>query len=453
MRDRLETKVFSFLQKHLDLNRPVLLGFSGGPDSLALLHLLLEYGKNVHLQLGLAHVDHGWREESAAEAKQLAVLAQNLSIPFHLKTLEVSSLKGNLEAACRFERLAFFDELSKKYDYQAVLLGHHDNDQAETVLKKILEGSSLASLKALLPINHVQDIALWRPMLGSSKKEIADWLQSRSLKGFQDRTNSDPRFLRGNMRVQILPDLNRHFGKQVTSSLCRIAKEASELNDYLETTLQTYLSQIKEGHLGLFLDLSKLTPRSLFEAKYIVRYCCSKRGFSLSYSQVEMAAEFLLAGSANRWLIAGKNRVYLDRKRLFILSPENPFYPEQRHPLNPGSFSFGNWNVDVRVMDEPVPLQASSWKEIWKGQLQVILPQGFYSLGTPELRASYRGHSSLDKWWTNHKIPAFLRQIVPVIWEKNSVKHEFLTGKYHKDQTFSQNCVRLTLSLDEKVHI
>ena len=141
--------LIKFFEGRYRQNMPLLLAFSGGPDSLALLHLLMEFHKIRPLKLAIAHVDHGWREESAEEAAQIALMAANLGLPLHLRKLDPKHLSGNLEAACREERFRFFASLCRDHGYQAVLLAHHADDLAETVLKRALEGASLPRLAAV----------------------------------------------------------------------------------------------------------------------------------------------------------------------------------------------------------------------------------------------------------------------------------------------------------------
>ena len=130
MKDRLLQTVKNFLNSRSPLDSPLLLGLSGGPDSLALFHLLLETSSFVPFKLHVAHVDHGWREESSKEAQWLKSYVEKWGVPFYLKKLE-----GCLnEEAAREGRLSFFSSLYRELGCKALLLGHQGDDQAETVL-------------------------------------------------------------------------------------------------------------------------------------------------------------------------------------------------------------------------------------------------------------------------------------------------------------------------------
>jgi tRNA(Ile)-lysidine synthase len=429
----LEKIVFDFLNDVYDCRRPLLLGFSGGPDSLTLLHLLLKYRESYPLTLGLAHVDHRWREESSKEATRLAKMAEMLSLPFHLKTLDPETHKrncgGNREAACRRERLKFFAELTQEFGYQAVLLAHHADDQAETVLKRILEGANLPCLYGLRKHAAIQGLQLWRPLLGVAKDVIRSWLDKHFLIALEDRTNLDPKFLRGKFRTSIIPQLARDFGKEIRENLCRLGSEANELRDYLDNKVQPYIKKIVRGNLGLFLDLNSDCPDSLLELKHLIRKCCENEDVILSREMTQTAAIFIQTGVADKQLILGKQRMYIDRKRLFLMEKEFPLLPAEACELKKGSFIYGNWQVHVMETDQPQDDACSNWKSFWYEGGEIVLPANQYVLVPPQLTADPQKRASLYKKWTNNKVPAFIRLGVPVIGKENTIVHEFLTGR------------------------
>ena len=431
--------VYRFLNKHYDSNKPVLLGLSGGPDSLVLLDVLLKYQDS--LSLGIAHVDHGWRSESGEEAAQLQTLAKKLSLPFHLKRLDPKNISGNLEAGCREERLNFFRNLCQEHGYQAVLLAHHADDQAETVLKKFFEGSSLPYLSGMQPITQVDGLILWRPMLEVTKKEILDWIKSHHLKPFEDVTNFDTAYLRGRFRTRIIPQLSEEFGKEISPSLRRLSQEAQELKQYMDERLHPYLIQINRGPHGIYLDQF---PESLFEIKYLVRKLCESENFCLSHDLLKTAAHLIQNGAANRKVEKGNHTLFIDRGQLFIVHQPIELLIREHHPLLDGS-RYGPWKVSIKTTTTTD--QTTDWKSVWSGKIHVNLPKGDYTLGPPVMNGFYPRTSPLNKWWNNHKVPAFLRHAVPVIWEGSKIQHEFLTGKT-KDRGHS-DCITILLTLDK----
>lgn len=429
MKQFLERIIADFLDHHWDGHSPLLLAFSGGPDSLALLHLLLNYRLKRSFPLALAHVDHGWRKESGNEAQEIARMAEKLGLPLHQAILHPEEMEGNLEASCREARLGFFSELCKKHHYQAVLIAHHANDFAETVLKRVFEGSSLPYLCGLRPVTEVYEVTLWRPLLSITKQTLLNWLAERSLKGFDDHTNRDPQYLRARFRTHILPQLSAVFGKEVSPGLCRIGMEAAELREYLDIKLAPYLGKMVHSKLGKFLDLSRDCPEAQLEVKYLIRKLCETEEFALARECVEIAAELVQEGMADRQVEMGKHHLYIDRKRLFLLSLELPTLPEKSFPLLEGSYRYGSWTIRVERLGEAVNPSCSNWRSLWQNEGEVVLPEGEYQLGVPELNMAYPRSSPLGKWWTSHKIPAFLRLRVPVIYKKDEIIHEFLTGK------------------------
>lgn len=411
-------KIFQFLDQYCDKKMPFLIGLSGGADSKALLSIVLEYQKKHRIFFGVAHIDHGWREESAVEALQLSQLALELKIPFHLKTLNPQTMVGNLEEACRLKRFAFFKELCDEYGYQAVLLGHHADDQSETVLKRVLEGSSLIYLSGMKSIGDYQGLNIWRPLMDSSKVEILEWIHTQGIHYFEDRTNFNEKYLRARFRSKIIPQLSKDFGKSVSKNLYRLGQEAQELRDYLDTQLKPFESQIVSGPFGSFLDLSHGSFHA-FEIKYLIRKVCENVNIRFSRPIIEEACEKIRLKKPNGQLVTKHGLIYFDRGYLFVMRRLLNEFSDEIF-LKPGHHFLPRWEVNISE-ESRGSHTTSSWREAWQGLLQVSVPPGNYSLK--------RGDASLSKWWTNAKIPAFMRYAFPVLFNEKEIVHEFLTGR------------------------
>lgn len=444
----MKSTVYKFLIEHYDPQKPLLIGLSGGPDSLALFYTLLEIKALLPLKLGIAHVDHRWRACSAEEATKLEQLARELSLPFHLKVLNPKKLTGNLEEACRNERLAFFRELSTEKGYQAVVLGHHADDQTETILKKILEGVELPFLNGMTEESIINGVKIWRPLLNFRKKEMIRYLQNKSLKPFEDQTNEDPHFLRARFRKIILPFLSMHFGKEVSGCLNRLGRDSAELTLYLHEQVRPYLDNIVFGPFGLLLDLSLKRPTAPFEFRHLLRLFCEIGNISLSRPLLDKLVELLESGVANKEIRTKDALLQIDRHHLFLI--QKPLASvEGELKIIPGNLTYGIWNLDVKTIVFSPELSATNWLSVWKGKIHAVLPEGDYLLQPPKANIPYKGSGQLGKLWNNHKVPAFFRNLVPVVTDRTDIIHEFLSGRRKEFIQPGAKVLSMTLSIEK----
>lgn len=223
---------------------------------MALFELLLYYRDTNPFDLHVLHVDHGWREKSAEEARALEKLCAKHHCTFHLRRLNGPS-KSDMENHARRERLAFFREVVKKTGAQALCLAHHSDDLAETVLKRLFEGAPIERLGAFRFESEVDGLRIWRPLISLSKQEIA-------AVGFDDVTNKDRRFLRARMRLDLIPEIERHFGKGVRTALQRLSKRAHHLDAYLKKRCALWLG---DKTLPLEIDFAGAEP---LEIEYVL---------------------------------------------------------------------------------------------------------------------------------------------------------------------------------------
>lgn len=409
------------LIKQFSLHR-VLVAFSGGPDSQALLYFL-SFWRNV-LEIGVAHVDHNWREESTDEAKVLKKQVEALGFPFYLKTLDPKNLTGNIEQACRNERYAFFKEICDLENYQAVFVGHHRDDLAETILKRILEGASLTAMRGIQKNSTMNGTLILRPMLDISKKDLIQMLQDKNIPFIDDKTNLDPRFLRGKFRKTILPALNEDFGKSVTEPLVRLGQECVELTEFMKSRFKDHLNQKK------MLDFSSIETK--FEIKWLVGTWLKTQGLNPSYAVLDDIAE---KKSDTRYLIEGRS-IEVDRGRLFVADLPSL---SRHYLLNDGSGKWNGWNIqiDELLSDEK---EVVGWQACWNGKIQFHLPDGDFSfIHYSELKAEEK--KMLQKQWANEKIPAFFRHFVPVVSKGDCLIREFLLSSKRSASTLG-NCTK-----------
>ncbi len=204
--------------------------FSGGPDSTALLHALAQLPQARARGLRALHVDHALHAGSAAWAEHCRRFCVALALPCEVLRVQVDRRGGSgIEAAARDARYAAL--AAQLHDDEYLLLGHHRDDQVETVLLKLLRGAGpdgLGGMHALRPLGRGQ---LWRPLLALSRQQLREYLDAHRLSCVDDPSNSDTRLARNHLRHEILPRLSAHWPQAVDSilhsaALSRAAAEA-----------------------------------------------------------------------------------------------------------------------------------------------------------------------------------------------------------------------------------
>jgi tRNA(Ile)-lysidine synthase len=205
----------------------VIAAVSGGADSVCLLMVLRELAPRLGVTLsGVAHFNHKLRgKESDADEQFVAALAAELGLPFHRTEARVDQSRDNLEQAARRYRRKFLSALILTGKADRIALGHTRDDQAETVLFRILRGSGLAGLAGIHPVTADGFI---RPMIDVTRAEVEDFLKSRGIGWREDATNADSRFARNRIRHQLLPQLAREWNPKVGLALAHLADLAFE---------------------------------------------------------------------------------------------------------------------------------------------------------------------------------------------------------------------------------
>lgn len=411
--------VHRFVQEQLDPNRPLLLGYSGGPDSKALLYAL-HACKGIALHV--AHIDHGWRKESAQQAEELRKEVEGLGHPFYQTTLQGTNT-SNAEDRARQERLRFFRSLFEKYSFGALLLAHQADDLAETVLKRALEGAHLSFLYGMEPLSQYEGMQIGRPLLSIRRKQILDFLSEQNLVPIVDPTNEDPAYLRARMRLQMFPFLQTHFGKEVMENLICLSERARELSSFLTDRVKEKEKLLQEGPWGSWICLQGLHR---IEQRHLLQRMAVQKGKPLPRTILEPMLDALEKNQANWRVRVGSLVLEVDRGKVFFLTQKGPVF-DAPYQLREGVQRCGDWQIELSQTDECLP--PPDWKAVWKGHFTMGLQKGNYVLkwGQPD--------SDLKKLWSAYRVPAFLRAQLPFLWQEERKEiQDFLSGRPKKPE-------------------
>jgi len=207
----------------------VLIAVSGGADSTALLSVLTSLAPAYRLRLSALHVDHRLRADSSRDAEHVRALGARLGVPVDVTAVTVSS-RGSLEDAARQARYIALEAHADRIGADRIAVGHTADDQAETVLMRVLEGAGLRGLAGIPPTRG----RIIRPLLDLRRGVLEAYLDAVGLGWIEDPTNRDPRFLRNRIRYDVLPLLATAHAGDLPATLARVASEARHAVDTLE---------------------------------------------------------------------------------------------------------------------------------------------------------------------------------------------------------------------------
>ncbi len=211
----------------------ILIACSGGPDSMALLHLLQDIAAHRHTKykLGIAIVDHSIRPESKDEVLWLQNQVDALGLSFYTTTFDVPTLSKDLklseETVGRQVRYQWLNEIAHSEGYDYIAVAHHKDDQAESILAHLIRGTGLNGLTGMAVVSNDYDIPVIRPLLDVTKEELLAYLADRKLTYCIDSTNDDIRYQRNKIRHRVIPELES-INPNVVDAIARLGNSVHE---------------------------------------------------------------------------------------------------------------------------------------------------------------------------------------------------------------------------------
>ncbi len=427
----------------LDKDRPVLVGVSGGADSLALMDGLHRLG----YPMAVAHLDHALRLESAADADFVRRKAAELGVPFVMARVDVREVaekeKLSIEEAARNVRYRFLFEQARLSNAQAVAVAHHADDQVETVLMHFIRGAALSGLsgmpfRRLLPVWDAQ-IPVVRPLLELWREDIEAYIREIGWEPREDLSNADTTYFRNHLRHELIPELtatNPRFKEVILRMADVLGAEDNLLTNLAEDAWNScYIEDSPERvvlNLRMFIKLeTALQRRVLRRAVALLRPDLRDIGFEV----IERGLDFIADPSASRQidLAAQLNLVVLGDQLLvkpwsaalpdddWSLLPE----PDFQAQLMPGdSVALANgWTLTLTNREYDPEVDFSDMKnltadEAWLDAADMVLPLIVRGIrpGEQWQPLGMTGHSQkMSDFFVNEKVPQHLRSRWPVI--------------------------------------
>ena len=227
----MKQKILETIKKYnlIKENDSIVIGVSGGPDSICLLHVLSELKKELNFKIYVAHINHMLREEADEETEYVKEFCRNLGIECYIKRIDVVEIANNLkrgtEETGRQIRYEFFNEILEKTSSNKIATAHNNNDKVETILMNILRGSGLSGLKG---IEAIRDEKFIRPLIETSREEIEKYCVDNNLNPRIDKTNNENIYTRNKVRNVVIPYIKQEFNPNILKTINRLSEVATD---------------------------------------------------------------------------------------------------------------------------------------------------------------------------------------------------------------------------------
>ena len=408
----------------------IVVGFSGGVDSLALLVALYELRHPLDCQLHIAHLNHQLRGDSTSDAELVKQYANLLKLPFTIKKIDIPALikqrNQSIEALARKERYEFFETVSKKIGATKVALGHQRNDQAETVLMNLLRGAALTGLRGILPIRDGKFI---RPLLDFSRTEIEEFVAEQGLQPCEDSTNWDRNFLRNRIRLDLLPLLKRDYNRNIQNTLAQNAELLRAESDYLEDiarkALDACLAEPATHDVVILNRLMFLRHHPALRRRILRLAIGQIQGDmkELAFNHSEFMLQLSEGKSPNRQLNLPNNLEFLRAyNQLIIQRPTSKIGEFEYTVAVPGDNNFPALNAVMVATIVEAPSRKASYVLDGKFQAVFDVDQIQMPLKIRSRRAGDRfqpfgmkGTKKVKDFFIDAKVPQRMRQSIPIL--------------------------------------
>lgn len=426
---KLPSLVRKTIEKY-DMLRPgdkVVVGVSGGADSVALLHALTGL-RSYRLTLIAAHLNHGIRgKEAARDAEFTRRVAESLGIEFEYAELNAPALKKesklSLEDAARVLRYDFFEKTRKKHKASKIATAHTLDDQAETVLMRLLRGSGGRGLSGIPPVSGKYIV---RPLIETDRSAIEAYLNAEGIGWIEDSTNSKKDFLRNRIRLDLIPGL-KEYNPKVKETLARTADILRLEEDFLNAECRKQFARIfKRQGYELIGDLGKykrlhgaLRMAVLMQALEEVRSDLK----NISSIHLTSADSFLLSGTSSGESVFPGGSVIVKGHGSFIVTTEEGLDRGFSYIVpSPGKWSFGELEVEIKeVRVRSLEKDREDVAYLDPGSVKFPIEVRSFKPGDRFIPLGMKKMKKVKSYFIDCKVPKFMRVRIPIFFSGGDI--------------------------------
>ncbi len=325
----LKEQVIDTIKKYklIKENDSIVIGVSGGPDSICLLHILNEIKNELNFKIYVAHINHMIREEADEETEYVKEFCKNLGIECYIKRIDVVEIANNLkrgtEETGRQIRYEFFNEILEKTNSNKIATAHNNNDKVETILMNILRGSGTSGLKG---IEAIRDNMYIRPLINTSREEIEEYCKTNKLEPRIDKSNNENIYTRNKIRNIVIPYIKQEFNPNIIKTINRLSEVANEENEYLNKVTENEFNKLllEKANNSYVLNLKDFNKLELVIKRRVILYTINELLSSttgIEKVNIDDIIELCNNNIGNKYLSPIKNlKVLVKKGKIFFIA-------------------------------------------------------------------------------------------------------------------------------------
>ena len=401
------------LDKTIKENETLITATSGGPDSMALLSLLIKLSQTKKITIICAHVNHNLRKESQEEAIMVEKYANENNLIF--EKMEINHYKGNTENYARTQRYNFFEKLIKKYNATYLLTAHHGDDLTETILMRMVRGSSLKGYSGFQEITDKETYKIYRPLITKTKDELLNYVKTNNIPYAVDKTNFSEEYTRNRYRLNILPILKKE-NKSVHLKFLKFSETLKLYDDHINKEANEKLNKVYQNNnlnLKLFENEDELIKRKILYQ--ILNNLYYKNISLITDNHVELILNIIESSRPNL-------KINLPSKVLVIKNYQNLYFT-QNTEIKPYSFTFEDKvilpNNQILIKEETEDTSNYTIRLNSKELSLPLIVRTRQNGDKMEIK-NLNGHKKIKDIFINEKISETARNNWPILTDQNN---------------------------------
>ena len=328
----MEEKVLKTIKKYelIKSGDNIVLGISGGPDSICMLYILNSLKKDLNFNIYVAHINHMLRENAKLDEEYVKNTCKKLNIPVYIKHIQIKEIaekeKRGIEETGRKVRYEFFEEILRKTNSNKIATAHNLNDSIETIILNIIRGTGISGLAGIEPIRENKFI---RPLIECERKEIEEYCKLNKLEPRIDESNYENKYNRNKIRNICIPYLQKELNSNVIKNISRLSEIANEEQKYIEKNVEKSFNKIciENTENKIILDIKMFVKEELVIKRRLILYTINKLiGATINIEKINIDDIIKLCerNIGNKFLIPTKGiKVFVKKGKIEISKSYN----------------------------------------------------------------------------------------------------------------------------------